>query len=148
MWRCINGEYMLKDDEVKRRYLDSRVGFLVRARGQVLVHSFCIMDTHGHESASLVSDSRHMSNWTRSSHSSFCRWLNNRLHRRGPVLMDRPNTVLIQDQEHLKRVMFYGDWNPVRAGICKHPKDYKFSSYRYYAYGEESRWTASLTPPR
>jgi len=147
IWRCINGEHMMASDEVKRRYLDTRFRFLKRARGKVRIHSFCLMDNHGHEGATLVAGCEHMSNWARSSHSSFGRWLNLRLKRRGPVAQDRPLTVAVEDQEALKRVMFYGDWNPVRAGICKHPKDYCFSSYRFYAFGEVNAWTACLTPP-
>ena len=58
------------------------------------------------------------------------------------------DTVAVEDQEGLKRVMFYGDWNPVRAGICDHPGDYEFSSYRYYAFGEVNGWTSHLTPPQ
>ena len=148
MWRCINGEFMLRDDAVKRRYLDTRFRFLKRARGKVLIHSFCVMDNHGHEGASLLAEPKYMSDWTRSAHSSFCRWLNIRMRRRGPVAQDRPTTIEVQDQEALKRVMFYGDWNPVRAGICKHPAEYKYSSYRYYGFGEVNEWTAHLTPPR
>jgi putative transposase len=148
MWRCINGEFMLKPDVVKRRYLDTRFRFLTRARGKVRIHSYCLMDNHGHEAATLEAGSEHMSNWARSAHSSFCRWLNIRLKRRGPVAQDRPNTVALEDQEALKRVMFYGDWNPVKAGLCRHPADYKFSSYRFYAFGEASKWSAHLTPPQ
>jgi putative transposase len=33
-------------------------------------------------------------------------------------------------------VMRYIDLNPVRAGLAKTPKDWKFSSYRHYAFGE------------
>ena len=76
-----------------------------------------------------------MSNWTQSAHSSLCRWLNIRLKRRGPVAQDRPNTVAVEDQEGLKRAMFYGDWNPVRVGLCSHPSEYPFSSHRLYAFG-------------
>jgi putative transposase len=32
-------------------------------------------------------------------------------------------------------VMRYGDLNPVRAGLARNPKDWKWSSYRHYAYG-------------
>ncbi len=148
MWRCINGEFMLSPDAVKRRYLDTRFRFLKRARGKVHVHSFCLMDNHGHETSTLAAGSEHMSNWARSAHSSFCRWLNIRLKRRGPVAQDRPNTVALGDQEALKRVMFYGDWNSVKAGICQHPSQYGFSSYRFYAFGEVNDWTAHLTLPR
>ena len=148
MWRCINGEFMLESEAVKRRYLDTRFRFLKRARGKVRIHSYCLMSNHGHETSTLTAGSEHMSNWARSAHSSFCRWLNIRLKRRGPVAQDRPNTVALEDQEALKRVMFYNDWNPVKAGICQHPADYKFSSYRFYAFGEENRWTPHLTIPQ
>ena len=148
MWRCINGEFMLQPDAVKRRYLDTRFRFLKRARGKVQIHSYCLMDNHGHETATLTAGSEHMSNWARSAHSSFGRWLNIRLKRRGPVAQDRPNTVALEDQEALKRVMFYNDWNPVKAGICQHPADYRFSSHRFYAFGEENEWTSHLTLPQ
>lgn len=148
MWRCINGEFMLHDPSVKRRYLDSRFGFLHRARDKVQVHSFSLMDNHGHETGTLLAGPEHLSNWTRSSHSSFGRWLNLRLKRRGPVAQDRPTTVAAEDQEALKRMMFYGDWNPVKAGICAHPRDYPWSSYRFYAHGEGNQWTKHLTLPQ
>jgi putative transposase len=32
--------------------------------------------------------------------------------------------------------MRYGDLNPVRAGLVRSPKDWKWSSYRHYAFGE------------
>lgn len=148
IWRCINGEFMLNEAGVKRRYLDTRFRFLSRARGKVQVHSYCLMDNHGHETGSLGAGSEHLSNWTRSAHSSFCRWLNIRINRRGPVAQDRPTTVAAEDEEALKNMMFYGDWNPVKAGICTHPRDYTWSSYRYYAHGETNAWTAHLTPPQ
>jgi putative transposase len=32
--------------------------------------------------------------------------------------------------------MRYGDLNPVRAGMVRSPKDYAWSSYRHYAFGD------------
>jgi putative transposase len=32
--------------------------------------------------------------------------------------------------------MRYGDLNPVRAGLVKSPKDWPWSTYRHYAFGE------------
>jgi putative transposase len=37
---------------------------------------------------------------------------------------------------HILTVMRYGDLNPVRAGMVRSPKDYAWSSYRHYAFGE------------
>lgn len=42
------------------------------------------------------------------------------LKRRGPVGQDRPKTVVAEDAEALKRIMFYHDWNPVEAGMVNH----------------------------
>jgi hypothetical protein len=105
------------------------------------------MSNHFHKAGELVEDSRPLSRWARSAHASFALWLNRRLKRRGPVAQDRPKTLVVEDQEHLKRLMFYIDWNPVRAGMCGHPREYPFSSYRFYAFGEVNAWTEHLTPP-
>jgi hypothetical protein len=43
--------------------------------------------------------------------------------------------------------MFYGDANPVRAGIVCHPKNYRWSSYQFYAYGKTDGVSKHLTPP-
>jgi putative transposase len=60
--------------------------------------------------------------------------------------MDRPKTLVIQDNQHLMNVAFYCDANPVRAGIVKHPGDYMWSSYRFYAHGKPMPWLDSITP--
>ncbi|MFO1464067.1 MAG: hypothetical protein U1F66_09825 [bacterium] len=33
--------------------------------------------------------------------------------------------------------MFYIDLNPKRAGMVKHPKEYRWTSFHYYAFGED-----------
>lgn len=147
MWRAINGEFFLSSDEVKRAFLDSLFRFLGRSGGEVLVYAFVVMSNHFHGAGELLGDSRPFSCWMRSANSSFAQWLNRKLNRRGPVAQDRPKTVVAEDQQQLKRLMFYIDWNPVRAGMCDHPSEYPFSSYRFYAYGEVNAWTQHLTQP-
>jgi putative transposase len=51
----------------------------------------------------------------------------------------RMKSPLIQPDSngrHILTVMRYGDLNPVRAGLVRSPKDYAWSSYRHYAFGE------------
>lgn len=51
--------------------------------------------------------------------------------------MDRfKSPVIHQDFDHLQ-VMFYIDLNPKRAKMVDHPKDYRWTSFHYYAYGKE-----------
>jgi len=148
MWRCINGEMFMKSRQMKEMFLDSFFKFFKRARGKVLVYSFCVMSNHFHMAAELLAKSRYMSLWARAGNSSFAQKVNRILRRRGPVGQDRPRTVVAEDVEALMRIMFYHDWNPVEADIVKRPGDYEHSSYNYYAHGKENRWTKYLTPPQ
>ena len=59
--------------------------------------------------------------------------------RRGQVVTQRMKSPMIQPDasgRHVLTVMRYGDLNPVRAGMVRSPKDYAWSSYRHYAFGE------------
>ena len=133
---------------MKEKYLDSLFGFFKRARGKVLVYSFCVMSNHFHMAAELLATAKYLSLWARAANSSFAQKLNRILKRRGPVGQDRPKTVVAEDAEALKRIMFYHDWNPVEAGMVNHPREYEFSSYNYYAHGQQNRWTKRLTQPQ
>lgn len=148
MWRAINGEFMLGSEEAKAASLDRYFRFFPRVKDKIALYAFAAMSNHMHNAAELREDSTWLSSWVRSAHCSIGRWVNKTLGRRGPVAQDRPKTVVAQNQEQLKRIMFYLDWNPVRAGLCKHPSEYRFSSYRYYAFGEINEWTMHLTQPR
>ena len=51
--------------------------------------------------------------------------------------MERLRSPAIQpDGQHMLTVMRYGDLNPVRAGIVASANEWKYSSYKYYAYGQ------------
>jgi putative transposase len=53
--------------------------------------------------------------------------------------MERLRSPRIQTNDsgrHMLMVMRYGDLNPVRAGLVGSPKDWPWSSYRHYAFGE------------
>ena len=148
MWRCINGAMFMEDDTFKTMFMNSLIKFLTRGRNQVLMYSFCVMSNHFHMAAELLKDHTYLSFWARSALCSFAQKVNKVLDRRGPVGQGRPKTVTVEDKEGLMRLMFYHDWNPVAAGICDHPMDYHFSSYRFYAFGETNKWTRYLTPPQ
>ena len=57
--------------------------------------------------------------------------------------MDRFKSPCIESHRALEKVMCYVDLNPKRAGLVQHPKNYKWSSFCYYAYGKED---ALITP--
>ena len=60
----------------------------------------------------------------------FSRWFNKRRGRRGTLWMDRFKSVLVEGKgESLRTMAAYIDLNPVRAGLVKDPKDYRWCGY-------------------
>lgn len=157
MWRGHNREAIFADVADREAYLGYlQSSFTDVVRDDVKWFSFCMMDNHTHEVGGLVPDvegdigpsQATFSDWMRSAHSAFGVYYNRRHDRQGKVAYDRPKTTPIQDDEAVLTVMFYGDANPVAAGLVKHPSHYRgYSSHRFYAYGERSSFTDSLTPP-
>ncbi|WP_411847278.1 transposase [Roseibacillus persicicus] len=60
----------------------------------------------------------------------FTQWFNGRHNRRGTLWEDRFRSVLVEGKgAAIKTMAAYIDLNPVRAGICQDPKDYRWCSY-------------------
>ncbi|MFC7339262.1 transposase [Haloferula chungangensis] len=60
----------------------------------------------------------------------FTQWFNARHKRKGTLWEDRFRSVLVQGECHALRAMAaYIDLNPVRAGICEDPADYRWCNY-------------------
>ena len=55
----------------------------------------------------------------------------------GHFWQDRFKSILISRDRYLLACGSYVELNPVRAGLVKDPRDYQWSSYRAYAYGEK-----------
>jgi len=60
----------------------------------------------------------------------FSRWYNAQHQRFGTLWAERFKSVLVEGNPRVLRLMAaYIDLNPVRAGLCKDPADYRFCSY-------------------
>jgi putative transposase len=94
------------------------------------------MDNHPHLTGTMTSKEQ-FSALFRVINSLFAKAINKRFKRRGQVVMDRFKSPRIETDRDLLQVMAYIDLNPFRAKKVKHPKEYQYSSYGYYAYGKE-----------
>lgn len=56
----------------------------------------------------------------------------------GYLWQDRFKSFVIQEGKYLLECGRYIELNPVRAGIVKEPNEYPWTSYRYYAFGEQN----------
>ena len=141
-WKCHNEEWLIKSDFTKSYY--ANLLFQNAKNYGVIVYSLDFMDNHIHASI-MCTRLIGLSCLMRLINSRFAKMVNYRLERKGQVIMDRYRSPVIHSDRHHLNVMIYGNMNPVRAGKVKHPKDYKWSSYRFYAYGEQMG-TWDLTP--
>ena len=155
MWRGHNREYILGSNEDKSCYLDKLAKtYRKKIKENIFWHSYCLMGNHTHETSSMNPEKETkenvtaLGNWMRDAHSQFGRAYNDKYKRCGRVAYDRPKTVGIDHDMQLLQTMFYGDANPVKAGMVSHPSRYRFSSYMFYAYGKKNRHTKHLVPPK
>lgn len=156
IWRGHNLGPVLAEDTDKMAYLQHLADTLTDELGHhVQWHSYCLMATHPHETGRVCRDDGgeldqsvdKLGHWMRNAHSRFAQQYNRRHDRRGAVACERPKTKQVDDEQGLLTVMFYGDANPVRAGMVRHPKSYRWSSYQFYAFGKHGGVTEHLTPP-
>ncbi len=152
IWRMHNKEFRLWQNQNKRVYLKAVFEDMKNRvnNDEFVIYAYCIMSNHIHRMGKLLSKSDSLSDHLRRAHSSFGAKLNKCENRSGAVGEGRPMTKPIEDLVGEMNVMFYIFTNPVRAGICKDPKDVKlrkWSSCRFMAYGETTEFTEMLTLP-
>jgi hypothetical protein len=59
----------------------------------------------------------------------FSIWYNQRHVRFGTLWAERFGSLLLEKGETVQRLSAYVDLNPLRAGLCRDPKDYRFCGY-------------------
>jgi len=67
----------------------------------------------------------------------FTQWFNKRHRRKGTLWEERFKSVLVEDGNTARVMSAYIDLNPVRAGIVKDPKSYRWCSYAAALAGDE-----------
>jgi putative transposase len=91
-------------------------------------HSYCLMGTHYHliveTTEPTLSQGMHQLNL------GYARWFNRQNGGRGHVFEARFYSGLIETETHLLGTIRYIAHNPVHAGLCAHPEDWPWSSYR------------------
>ena len=89
---------------------------------------YCLMGNHYH--LVLETPAANLAIGMRDLNSSYCQRFNQRHGRSGPLLQRRYSAILVEDDEYLADLSRYVLRNPVRAGLCQYPSDWRWSSYR------------------
>ncbi len=135
-WRSHGHALVLDSDEARHKLLALLRKY--KDKFGIQIHSFCLMGTHPHVMCRSTKGQPAFSAFWKVVNWGFARWYNGRTGGRGQVVMERLRSPQIQGGRHQLVVMRYGDMNPVRAGLVRSAKDWKWSSHRHYAYGESN----------
>lgn len=132
-----DGRRRIVYDDRDRRSFALRYGRIQRALGWT-AHASCLMDTH-HHSVIETADPNLGIGMGRLQ-GGHARWLNARYGAEGHVFRHRFWSQRICDEGHLFRACLYVVLNPVAAGLCAHPRDWPWCSYRSTAEGDPDRY--------
>lgn len=115
--------------EILRRYKE-RYGFKV--------YHYVLMTNHVHLVVEPVEGSGSLSEIMKGINLSYAQYFKNRYKHFGHFWQDRYKSIIVSKDDYLLACGSYVELNPVRARIVEDPKDYKWSSYKIYAYGSSS----------
>lgn len=94
------------------------------------ISAYCLMDNHVHllvkgEITDLIRSIKRLN-------IRYAMKFNKKTDRIGHVFQDRYRSEVISDEPYLLHVIRYIHNNPVKAGMVKHPRDYRWSSYQEF----------------
>lgn len=135
-WRCHNFSHSLGTSAAKEMFL--RLLAIHKREHGIEILSYSVMDTHPHVQLRSLHGQATFSRFWQVVNQRFARWHNKMRASRGQVVMERLSSGQVQADRHQLAIMRYGDLNPVRAGIVKSPKNWPWSSYRHYAFGDRN----------
>jgi putative transposase len=95
--------------------------------GELAVHAYCLMRNHVHLIVTPAHEAalRHIG----SAHRQYTRYINKQNDWRGHLWQERFSSFPM-DEAYSYEAVRYVELNPVAAGICAHPADYRWSSAR------------------
>ena len=97
------------------------------ALGDFVIHAYCLMQNHVH----LIATPSHEMGLRRigEAHRRYTRYINKKKQWRGYLWQGRFSSYPM-DEAYAYEAIRYVELNPVVAGICKHPSEYRWSSAR------------------
>jgi REP element-mobilizing transposase RayT len=92
------------------------------------LHAYCLMGNHFHfvldtPEANIAAGMQYLK-------SAYALWFNEEKPREGHLFERRYYAGVVDREAHFFATCRYVVLNPVRAGLCRHPADWRWSSYR------------------
>jgi REP element-mobilizing transposase RayT len=122
----ISGTDAFPDDAARRGFLTLLATASAALQWHVL--AYCLLPTHYH--LLVQTEAPNLGRGMRRLQGRHAQRLNQRRRRVGPLWRDRFHSRIVASGEYLLRAAVYIDTNPVAAGLCAVPEDWRWSSYR------------------
>ena len=113
------------NDADRQRWLDLLGEVCVRHNW--LCHAYCLMDNHFHIVIKTVDGN--LGAGMRQLNGVYTQWHNRTHGRVGHVFQGRFKAIIVQREAYLLELARYVVLNPVRAGVCAMPDQWRWSSY-------------------
>ena len=126
--RGINRQTIFEEDEDYLKFLE-----VLRDYKQVCefnLYAYCLMSNHVH--LLLRTGKEDLGMVFRRIGARFVLWYNTKYGRTGHLFQDRYKSEPVDSDSYYLTVMRYIHQNPVKAGICTAPEEYRYSSYPNY----------------
>ena len=94
-----------------------------------VVYAYCLMTNHYHALFQIPEEGG-LSDGVRLLNGLYSRVMNRKYGRTGHLFHNRFHAAQMETESHLMAACAYIVINPVRAGICEKPEDWRWSSYR------------------
>jgi putative transposase len=91
-------------------------------------YAFCLLPNHYH--LLLETTQPNLGDGMRDLNGPYAQWFNRRYGLGGHLFQDRFHSAAVENDSHLLELTRYIALNPVRAGLCGHPADWPWGSYR------------------
>ncbi len=125
MLRGINKQVIFEDDEDCEKYLQCIRD--CKAISGFQLYAYCLMGNHVHL---LIREMKEpLEQIFKRIGARYVFWYNWKYKRSGHLFQDRFKSEPINDDKQLIAVLRYIYQNPIKAGICEKPEDYRWSSY-------------------
>jgi REP-associated tyrosine transposase len=121
-----SGLPVFRDDRDRQTFL-MLVAMVVERYGWHC-YGFCLMTTHYH--LLVMTPKPDLARGMQWLNGLYAQMFNRRHVHEGHVFRGRYNSALVEGEGHLVELHRYLSLNPVRAGICRSPREWPWSSYR------------------
>ncbi|MDD4569457.1 MAG: transposase [Tepidanaerobacteraceae bacterium] len=126
--RGINRQIIFEDKEDSIKFLQTFKEY--KEKSEYEIYAYCLMGNHAHI---LIKEGKEeLGTAMRRIGASYVYWYNWKYERTGHLFQDRYKSEAVEDDKYLLTVLRYIHQNPLKAGLVKDIKEYKWSSYNEY----------------